>query len=71
MTSRPARLNVKTFISRDNFLLGCRRVKHLPIVYWSVLRYTTICFLATRNHYLFQTDTCSALTVAAGDFVRF
>ena len=32
-TSRPARLNVKTFILRDNFLLGCRRVKHLPIVY--------------------------------------
>ena len=32
MTSRPARLNVKTFISRDNFLLGCRRVKHLPVV---------------------------------------
>ena len=37
----------------------------------AVLRHTTICFLATRNHYLFQTDTCSALIVAAGDFVRF
>ena len=27
MTSRPARLNVKIFISRDNFLLGCRKSK--------------------------------------------
>ena len=31
MTSRPARLNVKTCISNDNFLLGSRRVKHLPL----------------------------------------
>ena len=37
MTSRPARLNVKTCISNDNFLLGSRRVKHLSIVYWLTL----------------------------------
>ena len=34
MTSRPALLNVKIFVSTDNFLLGCRKVKHLPIVQW-------------------------------------
>ena len=33
MTSRAARLNVKIFIARSNFLLGCRKVKRLPILY--------------------------------------
>ena len=32
MTPIPARLNVMIFISRDNFLLGCRKVKGCILV---------------------------------------